>query len=61
MSAAVAPQLQADITAALLQLNDSSAGRDALHLADLTGLRPASDSDYDPHRRIIERVLGESY
>jgi len=61
VTAAVSPQLQADITAALLQLNDSAVGIETLQHADLTGLRPATDADYDPHRRIIERVLGESY
>lgn len=26
-----------------------------------TGLRRVSDSDYDEHRKIIKRVLGENY
>jgi phosphonate transport system substrate-binding protein len=61
VSTAVSPQLQADITTALLKLNDTPDGLAILKQADLTGLSPANDADYDPHRRIIERVLAESY
>lgn len=61
VGAMVSPQLQQRITSALLKLNDTSDGREILRQAELTGLAPASDTDYDPHRRIIERVLHESY
>lgn len=57
----VSPELQQRITSALLALNDSPAGQAALARADLTGINPATDADYDPHRRIIERVLQEQY
>jgi phosphonate transport system substrate-binding protein len=61
VSPEVDEQLQRRITTALLYLNDTEQGRAILHQADLTGLAPASDADYDPHRRIIERVLQEHY
>ncbi len=46
---------------ALLSLNQAPGGSDILHQAGLTGLLPAADADYEPHRRIIRRVLGEDY
>lgn len=61
VNAAVTPALQQRIGHALLGMTDSAAGRDALARAELTGLTPAADTDYEPHRRIIERVLGERY
>ncbi len=45
----------------LLSLNDSSEGKSILKAAGLTGIRPAQDRDYDDHRLIIKRVLGEDY
>ena len=49
------------IIKALLLLNESSRGISLLKIAGLTGLRQVSDSDYDEHRKIIKRVLGEHY
>jgi phosphonate transport system substrate-binding protein len=61
VSARVDADLQHRITTALLALNDAAEGSAALASADLTALVAATDADYDPHRRIIERVLGEVY
>lgn len=41
---------------ALLQLSDSVEGRSVLKAARLSGLNPATDTDYDVHRQIIELV-----
>jgi phosphonate transport system substrate-binding protein len=49
------------ITKALIALNESSQGKKILKAAGLTGIRKVSDSDYDPHRKIIKRVLNEQY
>jgi len=49
------------IIRSLLLLNDSFAGKKVLTSAGLTGIRPASDTDYDEHRVIIKRVLSEEY
>lgn len=49
------------IRQALLALSQTQAGREALAHARLTGLTASNDHDYDPHRRIIARVLGEHY
>jgi phosphonate transport system substrate-binding protein len=62
---AVTPRVDQDLaerlTRVLLELNNSRAGREILHQAQLTGLRAASDQDYDPVRNIVARVLGEHY
>ncbi len=57
LPAAVAEQLQG----LLLALNHGRQGQGILRAAGLTALRPAQDRDYDPHREIIRRVLGEHY
>jgi ABC-type phosphate/phosphonate transport system substrate-binding protein len=61
----VTPRVDQDLaerlTRVLLELNNSRAGREILHQAQLTGLRAASDQDYDPVRNIVARVLGEHY
>ncbi|MCK5360390.1 MAG: PhnD/SsuA/transferrin family substrate-binding protein, partial [Gammaproteobacteria bacterium] len=49
------------IISALIMLNESRQGKKRLEAAGLTGLRKVSDSDYDPHRKIIKRVLNEQY
>ena len=49
------------IIKALIMLNESSHGKKILKAAGLTGIRKVSDSDYDPHRKIIKRVLNEQY
>lgn len=50
--------LKTALRATLLALDESEAGRRALASARLTGLRPVSDRDYDPHRRISAVVHG---
>lgn len=54
-------QQRETIKQALLNLNNTRRGRAILGKAKLTGIRPATDSDYDPHRKIVARVLGEHY
>lgn len=61
VSAQVSDELRQRIRNALLGMKNSQAGRTALERAELTGLDPATDADYDPHRRIIARVLDEHY
>ena len=56
-----APTDASAIADALLQMNNSAAGKAALKSADLTGLRRASDADYAPHRKIIRQVLRADY
>jgi len=45
----------------LISLKDSKQGRKILQDANLTGLMPAKDAEYDRHREIISAVLGEKY
>jgi phosphonate transport system substrate-binding protein len=54
-------KIKEKIIESLLLLNESGRGKEVLKTAGLTGLRQASDSDYDEHREIIKRVLGERY
>lgn len=49
------------IRAALLGIEEAPDGAEILRRAGLTNLLPASDSDYDPHRRIIRDVHKEVY
>jgi len=49
------------IVRSLLKLNDTSKGRSLLEAAGMTGIRVATDNEYDEHRLIIKRVLGEDY
>jgi len=53
--------LRQRIRSLLVNLRHSAQGRAVLKAAELTALRPATDADYDPHRRIIAQVLGEAY
>ena len=53
--------LSQQIQQALVSLKDSDEGRQILQDANLTGLLPASDADYNRHRQIISTVLGEKY
>jgi phosphonate transport system substrate-binding protein len=55
------PSLRNAITQTLHSLKQSPAGRNALNQAHLTDLRPATDKDFDPHRKIVAAVLGEHY
>ncbi len=49
-------QLRTLIQQSLVQLEASEAGRAILKQAKMTGIGAATDTDYDPHRRIIARV-----
>lgn len=53
--------LSQQIQHVLISLKDSQQGRNILKEANLTGLIPAKDADYDRHREIISAVLGEQY
>jgi phosphonate transport system substrate-binding protein len=53
--------LRDKIQQAMLKLNDTKQGKRILKNAQLTGIRIATDAEYDPHRLIIQSVLGESY
>ncbi len=54
-------ELRERIQTLLVHLDGTDEGRRLLSTAGLSALRPARDEDYDPHRRIISRVLGEIY
>jgi phosphonate transport system substrate-binding protein len=56
----MAPELRASIQAILVSLKDSEAGRQVLKAALLTGMAKANDRDYDPQRKMVERVLGHT-
>ncbi len=58
---AVESAQRARIRTALLSIGDTEQGQAALKQAGMTGIAPASDHDYDPHREIVLRVLGERY
>lgn len=49
--------LSARIQALLVGLKTSEEGRAILTRAEMTGFGAASDVDYDPHRRIIHKVM----
>jgi phosphonate transport system substrate-binding protein len=46
------------LRAAFLGLEESPAGREVLRRARLTGFNPATDRDYDPHRRMVDGIHG---
>ena len=50
-------RLQASIQSALVDLNNSEAGRKVLASALMTGMGKAEDKDYDPHRRLASDVF----
>lgn len=52
------PKLRASIQAVLIALKDSEAGRQVLKSAGMTGMGPAQDKDYEPHRKIVRAVFG---
>ena len=62
---AVKPAMKVDerkrIQKILVGMKETKEGRLTLEKAKLTGLLPATDQDYDKHRKIIESVLGEKY
>lgn len=45
----------------MLDLNNSSIGKEVLKTAKLTGIHTASDHDYDPYRKILHEVFGNNY
>jgi len=49
--------LRASIESALLDLNNSEAGRKILSSALMTGMSKAEDKDYDAHRRMVSEVF----
>ena len=53
----LSPALKTHIQAVLTDLHNNDDGRRALASAQLTGLAPASDSDYDAHRRLLSDRL----
>lgn len=53
--------LKQQLSQLLTTLTESPAGRAVLKSADLTDILPASDGEYDAHRRMILRVLGEDH
>lgn len=57
----MAVALRERIQAVLTGLKDSAAGRAVLKSAGLTGLHPAQDAEYEPHRHITWAVLQEDY
>jgi len=54
-------ELKVKIQMALSNLNNDLAGQLILNKAKLTSLTPATDSDYDDHRKIIRDVYGMDY
>ena len=51
-------RLHESIRSALIDLDQSEAGRQILKAAVLTGIGKAEDKDYDPHRRMVRAVMG---
>ena len=54
----VPADLRESIRAALVNLENSEAGRKALKSAVLSGIGKAEDKDYEPHRRMVQAVVG---
>lgn len=54
----VPANLRESIRSALVDLENSEAGKKVLKSAVLTGIGKAEDKDYDPHRKIVRAVLG---
>lgn len=54
----VAAPLRESIQSALVDLENSEAGKKVLKSAVLTGIGRADDKDYDPHRKMIRAVAG---
>jgi phosphonate transport system substrate-binding protein len=53
--------VQKQIKSLLLNLIKTPAGKNILKSAGLTNFRVAENTDYDPHRVIVKKVLGKSY
>lgn len=54
-------ELKQTIKQALIDLSSTESGKVILRNAQLDALIPASDSEYDQHRKIISDVYGEDY
>lgn len=52
------PVLRKSIQSALVELENSEEGRKVLQSALFTGIGKADDKDYEPHRRMIQAVMG---
>jgi phosphonate transport system substrate-binding protein len=55
---AVPAPLRESIRSALVDLENSEAGKTVLKSAVLSGIGKAEDKDYDPHRKMVRAVLG---
>jgi len=55
---AVPATLREAIRSALVDLENSEAGRKVLKSAVLSGIGSADDKDYDPHRKMVRAVVG---
>lgn len=53
-------KLKEEIQTVMVNLDSSEAGKGILKAAQTTGIRKAQDKDYEPHRRMINAVLGDS-
>jgi phosphonate transport system substrate-binding protein len=51
-------RLRESIQSALVNLENSEAGKKVLKSAVLTGIGKAEDKDYDPHRKMVRAVTG---
>jgi phosphonate transport system substrate-binding protein len=60
VSADMPEALKQRMQSLLPDLVKTAEGRQVLESAELTGLNPASDADYAPHRAIVRRVFNES-
>ncbi len=61
ITAKLPQDIKEKIISAFLALNSSSQGKEILKSAELDGIHPAKDADFDAHRAIIKEVLGEEY
>lgn len=52
---------RAALQTTLIKMKLDPEGMAALKSAEISGLIEAKDQDYDPHRKIVKEVLGESY
>jgi len=57
----MSPQTAEQVQTILSLATETQKGREALAAAQLTNLIVATDSEYNPHRKIIRSVLGENY
>lgn len=61
VKASMPGSLSADIQKIMVELNQTEAGKKILKTAKLTGIHPATDTDYEPHRKILREVFGDNY